>query len=132
MHGDEAIAYRAVITTTTPADPESEYESERTERSYTSYAGKYGTPGAARAAITRARREARWRASWRKEPDVVTGHVERSRSPGSESTSNARGGGRHDGGRPLRASPNGDAVFGEIAETTVVGPPTFIRLGRKV
>jgi len=78
MHGDEAVAYRAVITTTHPADPESEYESDRTEHVYTSYAGPYGTKGAARAAITRTKREATWRGSWRRTTPVVTGHVERS------------------------------------------------------
>ncbi len=74
MHGDEAVAYRAVIITTRPADLDSEYEFNRVERSSTSYAGPYSTEGAARAAITRARREA----TWRRVTSVVTGHVERS------------------------------------------------------
>lgn len=62
MHGNESAAYRAVITTTYPAIPDSDAPSfMQQERKSTKVAGPYSTIGAARAAITRARNDA---ASW--------------------------------------------------------------------
>ncbi|MGC5319300.1 hypothetical protein ACPXB5_11235 [Micromonospora arida] len=70
MRGDAPTAFRAVITT---RDEGEEYTNGVFE--HTSYAGPYGTIGAARAAITRAERDAGryWRGT-----RTVTGYVERS------------------------------------------------------
>ncbi|MEU4568677.1 hypothetical protein [Micromonospora sp. NPDC023956] len=70
MHGDAPAAFRAVITTRDVAD-----HFEGGVHEHTHYAGPYGTVGAARAAITRAQKDAAryWRGS-----RTVTGYPERS------------------------------------------------------
>ncbi len=75
LHGDEAVAYRAVIVRA-----HSEYigrDGERREADeYVTYAGPFGTVGAAKAAITKARRDAaRWPREW---TTTVTGTVQQS------------------------------------------------------
>lgn len=81
MDGADTAAFRAVITTTDEANPDSPYESYRVERSYTLYAGPYRTIGAAKGALTREQGEAAYRnaslADW-SQRRTVTGHIERS------------------------------------------------------
>ena len=73
LHGDEAVAYRAVIVRA-----HSEYIGRdglrRDYEEYVTYAGPFGTVGAAKAAITKARRDAaRWPREW---TTTVTGKVQ--------------------------------------------------------
>lgn len=82
MHGPEAVAYRAVITTVYPAWEQAPREADRVSRTRTEYAGPFGRPNEARAAITRAQRDARasrWVWSHQEVPPspIVTGVVER-------------------------------------------------------
>lgn len=74
MWGDEPAAYRAVIVEEW-LPPEGDDEADQTPQRYTHYAGPYGTPGAAKAAITRRRSEHHW--YWNGRKTVVEAHVER-------------------------------------------------------
>lgn len=72
MHGDEAVAYRAVIVET--------HEGGSEPKEYVTFVGPYVTVGTAKAAITwavrKAERYGRW-GIWGTDV-TVTGHVEKS------------------------------------------------------
>ncbi|MEV1157721.1 hypothetical protein AB0J27_20210 [Micromonospora chokoriensis] len=74
MDADDAEMFRAVIVTTYPAEPESDYPPHRVERKTTTHAGPYRTKGAARAAVSR---ESHVSDYWRRQGVTSTGHVER-------------------------------------------------------
>lgn len=71
MDGGDEPAYRGVITTTRTRN-----DGSRAPYNTVKYAGPYATHGAAKAAITRAQREARDRTPWHAYTEIVTGYVE--------------------------------------------------------
>ncbi|MFG3710142.1 hypothetical protein [Micromonospora sp. NPDC047730] len=74
MGKDDAEVFRAVIVTTYPAEPESDYPPHRVERKSTTHAGPYRTKGAARAAVERESRPARF---WAEQGVTSEGYVEK-------------------------------------------------------
>lgn len=79
LRKDTTHVFRAVVTITYPALPDSPLEWMRVERTTTKIHGPYTQIGPARAAITLARRNSNYRASWYDNTPrpVVEAYVER-------------------------------------------------------
>ncbi|MFD6636792.1 hypothetical protein ACFWDN_13355 [Micromonospora chalcea] len=77
MGAEDEEAWRAVVVTTYPAEPDSDYEPHRVERTTTTHAGPYRTKGAAKAAVKRESRVSSW---WADQGVTTEGWVERAQT----------------------------------------------------
>lgn len=77
MFGANPEVFRAVITTVHAARPDSQWESDRIERTSTHYAGPYAAKAPATAAISRAKSNAAYANRHWDHATTVTGFVER-------------------------------------------------------